>query len=308
MESGQAASGDLHTGGGHHPRFHMRGRLILAIVLNFLFMVIEVIFAFIAGSLALLGDAGHNFTDSFALVLCLLAVQMMSRPSNRKKTFGYHRSGILVAFINSLIIVLVCLFLFYEAGMRIANPSEVRGGIMIIVAAIGALLNGGTALLLFKGRQDLNIRSAFIHLMGDAFLSLGVVVAGIIILATGWNIVDPLATIAIAFIILLSAFDILGESMNILMEAVPRGLSYTDILSDMNGFTGVNDVHDLHIWEIGSDIYALSAHVSMASDSIDECQDVLRAIKEMLLEKYNVAHTTLEMEGGVCSPGSCRFD
>jgi cobalt-zinc-cadmium efflux system protein len=294
----------------HHEdaRFRPRGRLILAIVLNSLFMVIEVVFALLAGSLALLGDAGHNFTDSFALVLSLIAAIVMSRPSDRKRTFGYHRSGILVAFINSLTIILVCFFLFFEAARRIAHPPAVKGGIVIIVAAIGVLINGGVALVLLKGREDLNIRSAFLHLIGDALLSLGVVIAGLIILATGWNIVDPIATIAIAIVILFSAFGILRESMHILMESVPRGISYHDILTDMSAFPGVNDVHDLHIWEIGSNFYALSAHVSMASDSVDECQDVLRNIKQMLLEKHNVTHTTLEMEGDVCSPGSCRVD
>ena len=289
-------------------QFQAKGRLIVAIILNSLFMVLEVVFALLAGSLALLGDAGHNFTDSFALILSLIAVMVMSRPSDRKKTFGYHRSGIVVAFINSLAIIAVCFFLFYEAGRRIANPPEVRGGLIIIVAAIGVLVNGGVALLLLKGREDLNIRSAFLHLMGDALLSLGVVLAGLIIIATGWNIVDPIATLAIALVILVSAFGILRESLSILMESVPRGIIYKDVLSDMNSFPGVNDVHDLHIWEIGSHLYALSAHVSMASDSVDECQDVLRKIKQMLLERYNVTHTTLEMEGDICSPGCCRFD
>jgi cobalt-zinc-cadmium efflux system protein len=290
------------------PRFPARNRLVLAIVLNTIFMAIEVMFALIAGSLALLGDAGHNFTDSFALVLSLIAAVIMSRPSDRRKTFGYHRSGILVAFVNSITIILVCFFLFYEAARRIGHPPAVKGGVVIIVAAIGVVVNGGVAITLLKGRNDLNIKSAFLHLMGDALLSLGVVLAGFIILVTRWNIVDPIATIVIGLIILLSALGILRESVNVLMEAVPGRLNYKEILADMAAYPGVNDVHDLHIWELGSNVYALSAHVSMASDSVEECQEVLRKIKQLLLEKYNVAHTTLEMEGGVCSPGSCRLD
>lgn len=290
-----------------HP-FHARGRLVFAIAANSVFMVVEVVFAVIAGSLALLGDAGHNFTDSLALVLSLIAVLLMARPRDRLRTFGYHRTGILVAFINSLVIVLVCLYLFYEAIRRLADPSEVRGGLVIVVACLGFLINGGVALVLMRGREDLNIRSAFLHLLADALVSLGVAVSGIIIVLTGWWVVDPIVTIVIGLVILASAMRIMGESVNILMEAVPRGLDYHEVLADMASFEGVEDVHDLHIWEVGSNLFALSAHVSMASDSVEECRGVLHEMKEMLKEKYNMAHSTLEIEGDSCSPGACHFD
>lgn len=292
----------------HEYQFHARGRLIFAIVANSIFMAVEVVFGLIAGSLALLGDAGHNFTDSLALVLSLIAVLLMARPRDRKRTFGYHRTGILVAFINSLVIVLVCIYLFYEAIRRIAEPPEVRGGMVIIVACLGFLANGGLAMILLRGREDLNIRSAFLHLLADALVSLGVVASGIIIVVTGWWVVDPIITIVIGLVILAGAFRIMSESVNILMEAVPRGLDYREVLRDMASFRGVEDVHDLHIWEIGSNLYALSAHASMASDSVEECRVALREMKEMLRERYNMAHITLEIEGGSCSPGTCRFD
>ncbi len=292
----------------HEHGFQARGRLIFAIVANSLFMVVEVIFGLIAGSLALLGDAGHNFTDSLALVLSLIAVLLMARPRDRLRTFGYHRTGILVAFINSLVVVLVCVYLFYEAIGRLSDPPEVKGGLVILIAGLGFLVNGGVALMLSRGREDLNIRSAFLHLLADALVSLGVVASGIIIVITGWWVVDPIITMVIGLVILAGAFRIMGESVNILMEAVPRGLSYQDILSDMGDFAGVNDVHDLHIWEIGSNIYALSAHVAMDSDSVGECQETLQEIKEMLKERYGMAHATLEMEGGSCLPGACHFD
>ncbi len=292
----------------HQHEFHARGRLIFAIVANSVFMAVEVVFGIVAGSLALLGDAGHNFTDSLALVLSLIAVVIMARPRDRKRTFGYHRTGILVAFINSLVIVLVCLYLFYEAISRLADPPEVKGGLVIVIACLGFLVNGGVALLLLRGREDLNIRSAFLHLMADALVSLGVVASGIVIVLTGWWVVDPIVTMVIGLVILAGAFRIMGESVNILMEAVPRGLDYHEVLADMASFDGVEDVHDLHIWEIGSNLYALSAHVAMASDSVEECRGVLGGMKEMLREKYNMAHSTLEIEGDSCSHGTCHFD
>jgi cobalt-zinc-cadmium efflux system protein len=292
----------------HEHGFQARGRLIFAIVANSLFMVVEVVFGLIAGSLALLGDAGHNFTDSLALVLSLVAVILMERSRDHKKTFGYHRTGILVAFINSLVIMLVCAYLFYEAIGRLADPPEVKGGLVILIAGIGFLINGGVALMLARGREDLNIRSAFLHLLADALVSLGVVASGIIIVVTGWWVLDPIISMLIGLVILAGAFRIMGESVNILMEAVPRGLSYQDILSDMGDFSGVNDVHDLHIWEIGSNIYALSAHVAMDSDSVEECQGILHEMKGMLKERYGMAHSTLEVEGGSCLPGACRFE
>lgn len=288
-------------------QFHARGRLIFAIAANTAFMVVEVVFGIVAGSLALLGDAGHNFTDSLALVLSLIAVLLMARPRDRRRTFGYHRTGILVAFINSLVIVLVCLYLFYEAIVRLADPPEVKGGLVIAVACLGFLVNGGVALLLLRGRGDLNIRSAFLHLLADALVSLGVVASGIVIVATGWWAVDPIVTIVIGLVILVGAFRIMGESVNILMEAVPRGLDYHEVLDDMASFEGVEDVHDLHIWEIGSNLYALSAHVRMASDSVAECLQALGGMKEMLREKYNMAHSTLEIEGESCTHDACHF-
>ncbi len=282
-------------------QFQARGRLIFAIAANSVFMVAEVVFGIIAGSLALLGDAGHNLTDSLALVLSLIAVLLMARPRDHRKTFGYHRTGILVAFINSLAIVLVCLYLFYEAVLRLADPPEVSGGLVVAVSCLGFLVNGGVALLLLRGREDLNIRSAFLHLLADAMVSLGVVASGIVIVLTGWRAVDPIVTIVIGLVILAGAVRIMGESVNILMEAVPRGLDYHEVLDDMCAFEGVEDVHDLHIWEIGSNIYALSAHVRMASDSVAECLGVLAEMKEMLRDKYNMAHSTLEIEGESCS-------
>ena len=293
----------------HHHGFHPAKRLVLAIAANTSFLILEVLFGIFAGSLALLGDAGHNFSDSFALVLSLIAVRMMSRPKTESKTFGYHRMGILVAFINSLLIVLICFFLFYGAVRRIAHPVEVKGGLVTLVAGLGFLVNGGVALLLMKGREDLNLRSAFLHLLTDALVSLGVVLSGILILLTGWSYIDPLVTMIIGLLVLVSAFQILRESVQILMESVPRGVSYQVIGKDLTGMPGVEAVHDLHIWEIGSRLYALSAHVVVDDARLSEYQDLLREAKEMLREDHHVIHATLELETEPCPPGEeCNFE
>ncbi len=300
---GTRADGHDHAHG-----FHARGRLAFAMAANSLFIAVEVAFGIIAGSLALLGDAAHNLTDSLALGLSLIAVLMAERPRDSRRTFGYHRTGILVALVNSLVIMLVCIYLFYEAVSRLADPPEVKGGMVIVVACLGFLVNGGAALSLLRGREDLNIRSAFLHLAADALVSLGVVASGVMIVLAGWWVADPIITMAIGLIVLAGAFRIIGETVNILMEAVPRGVDYHEVLEDMTSLDGVEEVHDLHIWEIGSNLYALSAHVVMASDSVEECGRILGEMKDLLEEKHNVAHSTLEIEGHPCSDGTCRFD
>lgn len=300
---------DAGLSGEDIPRFQPANRLIVAIAANTTFLLFEVVFGILAGSLALLGDAGHNFSDSFALVLSLIAVRMMTRPKTEGKTFGYHRMGILVAFINSLLIILICVFLFYEAIQRLANPVDIRGGVVILVASLGFVINGSVALLLRRGRDDLNLRSAFLHLLTDALVSLGVVVSGIIVLLTGWSYIDPLITMFIGVLILVSAFQIMKESVHILMESVPRGVNFQDIVADITAMPGVVNVHDLHIWEIGSHLYSLSAHIVVEDARLGEFQDLLRRIKDMLCDEHKVVHVTLELETEPCPPGEeCRFD
>jgi cobalt-zinc-cadmium efflux system protein len=287
----------------HPVDFHPAKRLIAAIVVNTSFLVFEIVFGIVAGSLALLADAGHNFSDSFALVLSLIAVRMMSRPKTEEKTFGYHRMGILVAFINSLLIMFICFYLFYEAIQRFVDPVEVEGTLVIIVAGLGVLVNGGMALLLWRGREDLNLKSAFLHLFTDAAVSLGVVVSGVIILLTDWLYIDPLITMLIGVFIIISAFQIMREAFHILMESVPRGVDYARIITDIGSRPGVVEVHDLHIWEIGSNLYSLSAHIVVDDARLSQYGELLRDIKQMLLAEHKVVHTTLELETEPCPPG-----
>lgn len=289
--------------------FRSAPRLAAAIAANTAFLICEAVFGIVAGSLALLGDAGHNLLDSFALVLSLIAVRVMARPRTEGKTFGYHRMGILVAFINSLLILGICFSLIYGAVRRLIDPVEVRGTMVIAVAGLGFLVNGGVALLLRGGRKDLNLRSAFLHLLTDALVSLGVVISGVTTVLTGWYRVDPAITLAIALLVLASAFRIIRESANILMESVPRGVNFQDIVRDIATVPGVLDVHDLHIWEIGSRFYALSAHLVVDDAQLSEHRDLLEKIKDMLREEHGVAHATLELETVPCLPGEeCSFE
>lgn len=298
-----------HDHAGWRSAFPAGKRLAVGLAVNTAFLFAEVAFGILAGSLALLGDAAHNFSDSFALVLSLVAVRMATRPPTMRRTYGYHRLGILAAFINSLGIILVCFYLFYESLRRLANPSGVEGGVVILVAGLGFLVNGSVAVLLRRGRGDLNVRSAFLHLLTDALVSLGVVVSGTVILLTGWTYADPLATMVIGLLILVSAFRILRESSHILMESVPAGIDYLEIMSDIKGLPGVLDVHDLHIWEIGSRQYSLSAHVVVADVPVSTAQATISRIKEMLLDRHRVVHATLELESEPCAPGEvCHFE
>ncbi|NPV58799.1 MAG: cation transporter [Actinobacteria bacterium] len=292
----------------HHHGFQPGRRLAAALAANTAFLVFEVVFGLVAGSMALLGDAGHNFSDSFALVLSLIAARAMTKPKTEGKTFGYHRMGIIVAFVNSLFVTGICFFLAYGAIRRFIDPVEVRGSVVIAVAGVGFLVNGSVALLLRAGRDDLNLRSAFLHLLTDALVSLGVVVSGVVVLLTGWAFVDPAITLGIALLIMVSAFQIMRESIHILMESVPLGVDYRDILSDISGTPGVAGVHDLHIWEIGSHLYSLSAHIVVEDTRVSELRETIAGLKEMLRRDHNVVHVTLEAETEACLPDEeCHF-
>lgn len=298
-----------HNHAGGHEGFPAGKRLAVGLAVNTAFLLVEVVFGILAGSLALLGDAAHNFSDSFALVLSLVAVLMATHPPTTRRTYGYHRLGILAAFINSMGIILVCFYLFYESLRRLADPSGVEGRVVILVAGLGFLINGSVAVLLRRGRGDLNIRSAFLHLLTDALVSLGVVVSGVVVMVTGWTYADSLATMIIGMLILVSAFQILRQSVHILMESVPAGVDYLEILKDIKGLPGVLDVHDLHIWEIGSRQYSLSAHVVVEDMPVSRAQAAISRIKEMLLDRHRVIHATLELESVPCEPGEiCHFE
>ncbi|HSD85573.1 MAG TPA: cation diffusion facilitator family transporter [Anaerolineae bacterium] len=278
-------------------------RMALALFITLGFVVVEAVTGFLANSLALLTDAAHNLTDVIALTLSWYAIRLTLRPAHAGRTFGYHRAGILIALFNSTTLVLIALGIFYEAYQRLRTPPQVEGGLMTAVAALAFIVNLGTALLVRQGSDhDLNQRSAFIHLAGDALSTLGALVAGILIMLTGWTILDPLVSILIGLLIVWNAWLIIRESVEILLEGTPRDIDIEAMVNDMQLIAGVRGVHDLHVWSITQNMRALSAHVLVDDEPISVGAGIQRQINDVLLSRYNIAHATLQLECVGCEP------
>jgi len=264
------------------------------------YIVLLVVSGIRARSLALLSEAGHNLTDLLALVLSLTAVYLQNRPPSATKTYGYHRAGVLAALINAVSLVAVSFIVFYEAFRRIQNPEHVRAGLMIGVAAAGVVMNGVIALLLYRSSRDVNIRSAFLHEIGDTLSTAAVIVGGWVILMTGQYWIDSALSFGIGALILWSCFGIVRETLNILLEGTPRGMSLDHIGTAIRGIDGVNDVHDLHVWSIGSETHALSCHISIADIPPSASERILRDVKECLHREFRIDHTTIQFEHAEC--------
>ena len=264
------------------------------------YIVLLVVSGIRAHSLALLSEAGHNLTDLLALVLSLTAVYLQNRPPSATKTYGYHRAGVLAALINAVSLVAVSFIVFYEAFRRIQNPEHVRAGLMIGVAAAGVVMNGVIALLLYRSSRDVNIRSAFLHEIGDTLSTAAVIVGGWVILMTGQYWIDSALSFGIGALILWSCFGIVRETLNILLEGTPRGMSLDHIGTAIRGIDGVNDVHDLHVWSIGSETHALSCHISIADIPPSASERILRDVKECLHREFRIDHTTIQFEHAAC--------
>jgi cobalt-zinc-cadmium efflux system protein len=238
-----------------------------------------------------------------ALGLSWYAIRLTSQPANASKTYGYHRAGILVALLNSTTLVLISLGIFYEAWRRIMNPPAVQSDILIAVGMIAVLINLGTALLVRKESEyDLNIRSTFLHLMGDVFSTVGAVIAGVIIYFTGANWLDPLVSVLIGFLILYNAWGILRDSVDILLEATPRDIDVIKLVDDVMRVKGVLGVHDLHIWSIAQNLRTMSAHILTDDLPISSGTEIQRQINEIVYHRYNIAHATLQLECVNCLP------
>lgn len=279
-------------------------RLMLGIGISIGFVVAEALVGILAGSLSLVSDAGHNAADTLAMGLALFAVYMMARKPTSRRTYGFGRVGILTALANAVGLVIVAIILSYEAIVRLVNIEEVSGGTILVVAAAAFVVNTGVALLLYGHRHDLNIRSAFLHMVADAGLSLGVVVAGLVILLTGWYYADPLVALVICVFILYAAWGIIRDATDVLLESVPRHLDLADVQGVMESVLGVKAVHHLHVWEIGSGVYALSGHVEVEDQSLSQCTGIRIDINNSLKERFNIVHPTLQMECVACPPGA----
>lgn len=294
-----------------HQNRGVERRFILSMSLTALILVAEVIGGLWTGSLALLSDAAHVFMDIFALALSFLALRLSARPPDDRHSFGYHRLEVLAALANGLTLVVIALGIGWESVERWQNPQPIRSGEMLIIAVIGMIVNILVALILgshdhkdepeHAHLNDLNVRSAFLHVVGDAISSLGVILAAIIISLTGAQWVDPLASLLIAVLIFISAFRVTRSALHILIEGVPEGLSIEAVARTIQTAPGVAEVHDLHIWNICSGHISLSAHVTLQSEAAPENQSTLAAIRQRLHEQFNIEHTTLQLEEIRCS-------
>jgi cobalt-zinc-cadmium efflux system protein len=274
--------------------------LRISLLVTAAYIVLLVIAGIRAHSLALLSEAGHNLSDLFALLLSWGAVYLQGRSPNARKTFGYHRAGVLAAFVNGLSLVLVSFYIWYEAFRRLLNPVDVHAGLMIWVAAAGVIMNGGIALLLMRGRRDINMRSALLHEIGDTLSTAAVIIGGIVIQLTGQRWIDPALSVGIGVMILWSSIGIIRESLNILLEGIPRGMELERIEASICAISGVNSVHDLHVWSIGSDTHSLSCHVAIGDMRASESEDLLRQIRDELSSRYHIHHTTIQFEHAIC--------
>jgi cobalt-zinc-cadmium efflux system protein len=277
-------------------------RLALSLGLTLAFVGLEAIAGILSNSLALLTDAAHNLTDVIALALSWYAIRLTSQPANGRRTYGYHRAGILVALLNSTTLVLIALGIFYEAYRRFTNPPEVQSEILIAVGIIAVIINLVTALLVHKGSDhDLNLRSAFVHLMGDVISTIGAVIAGVIIYFTGANWLDPLVSVLIGCLILYNAWSIIKDSVDILLEATPRDIDTNKLVQDIKQIQGVLDIHDIHIWSITQNLRTMSAHILTSDLTISACAELRRKINEVAQHRYNIAHATLQLECAECT-------
>ncbi len=274
--------------------------LKISLLMTLVYIVLLVVAGIKSHSLALLSEAGHNLSDFLALLLSLAAVFLHARPPNSTKTYGYHRAGVLVALVNSASLLIVAFFIFYEAFRRLQRPEDVHAGVMIWVAATGVVMNGVIAAMLYRTRQDVNIRSALLHEVGDTLSTAAVIVGGWAIILTGQYWIDSALSFGIGALILWSAFGIVRETLNILLEGTPRGMKLERIETAMRSIEGVNDVHDLHVWSIGSEMHALSCHIAIADIPPSASERILRDVKECLLRDFKIDHTTIQFEHAEC--------
>lgn len=273
-----------------------------SLIVTLLFVALEVIAGLQARSLALLSDAGHNLTDALALLFTWFAFHVQSKPANAVKTYGYHRMGVLAAFLNALTLVLLSAWIFYESAQRFLHPAPVQESIMMMVAAVGLLMNGGIMWgLRIARKNDINVRSSFVHMLGDALGSAAIVAGAIVIHYTGWQQIDPALSVAIGVLIVWTAWDIVNEALNILLEGLPRGLELQSVICAMREVPGVLDVHDLHIWSLGSSTHALSCHALIEDVPPSASDRILQRLNAVLCDRFEIRHTTVQFEHVGCA-------
>jgi cobalt-zinc-cadmium efflux system protein len=274
--------------------------LRLALALTCIVLAVEFVGGLISHSLALLSDSGHVLTDVFALGLAWFAVAQSRRPADARRSYGYHRVSILAALVNALTLIVIVLAIGYEAIQRLAHPEPVQGGVVIVAALIGIAINTFVAFGLRGDAHSLNVRAALLHVVGDIGASVGVVVAGLVILLTGWLYIDPLLSLGIAVLIAFGAWGIVRETVNLLMEGTPAEIDLAAVTQEITGTELVTSMHDLHVWALSSDEVALSCHIVIGDSPLGDAEHVVRNLESRLCGKFDIGHTTIQVES--CHP------
>lgn len=292
------------AGGHDHHQAMSGGTLRTAFLLTIVIFAVEASAGLLSHSLALLSDAGHVLTDIVALGLAWLAATQAERPADARNTYGYHRTGILAALVNAVMLMLIVLVIAFEAVRRLSQPQAVTPWLMFVSASIGILINLYIGIgLRGEAQHSLNVRAAMLHVFGDIGASAGVIVAGAVILITGWYPADPILSLAIACLIAFGAWRILRDTVDILMEATPRDVNLAQLVRDLVKAPGVQDVHDLHVWSLAGGMLVLSAHVQVNEDcSLSRCDELQGRLNTLLQRDYGIGHSTLQFERAACHP------
>ena len=288
----------------NHTNPQLERRFVLALGISLIVFLAELVGGCWTGSLALLSDSAHVFLDVFALALSYIALRVAALPADDRHTYGWHRLEVFAALANGITLLAITIGIFYEAWGRLQNPAPIHSAEMLTIAVIGLVANLGVARLLHEHHaEDLNTRSAFLHVIGDALASLGVILGGMVIALTGWYIVDPLISVFIGVIIVAGSYCVLRGSLHILFEGTPEGITISDVARTMGNFAGVQDVHDLHLWSICSGYPALSAHVLVANAACEATTAQMATLKQTLVERFGIQHTTIQFETTNCRQG-----
>jgi cobalt-zinc-cadmium efflux system protein len=288
-----------------HANPQLENRFVMALGISAIVFFAELVGGWWTGSLALLSDSAHVFLDVFALALSYIALRAAALPADDRHTYGWHRLEVFAALTNGITLLGITLAIFYEAWERLQNPAPIHSAEMLIIATIGLVASLATARILEDHHHDdLNTRSAFLHVIGDALASLGVIVGGIVMLVTGWYAIDPLISAFIGAIIVVGSWRVLRSSLHILFEGAPEGIAIGDVARAMGVVAGVQEVHDLHLWSICSGYPALSAHVLVADSSCETTTAQMVSIKQTLADQFNIQHTTIQFETTNCGQGT----
>lgn len=291
------------------PRDILQKKFRIFIFLSSFILLIEVAGGIFTNSLALLSDAGHVLIDLLALLLAYFSIRLSQKRATKKFTFGYYRGEIFSAIINGIVLIFVTLYIFYESYIRFLSPQPIKGPEMLIIAIIGLIANLYVVIKM-QGyeKESLNVRGAYLHVLSDVLSSVGVVIAGILIIVTGNYIFDSIISAMIGLFILVNSLRLIKESTYILMEAIPKHIDLENLANDIQKINGVKEIHDLHVWSLSSDVYALSSHVSIDAKNIRSMNKIVSNINEMVKSKYNITHTAIQSECETCVDGDNKHN